>query len=188
MTRFMRMRIILLGICMIAVSLMMLAFPDVGYVLATIILGTVLVFDGLKQLLYFFSMGIHMVGGRIILYRALITLDVGVFTLTIHGSGLRYIMFYFVMYYIFAGMVSMFRALEARKYGAGSWKFNFAAGIYDVVISMICLLNNRSAKMMLDILCLALIVSGVNRIVMASRWGEPVGTEKSGSNQFRRKT
>ena len=38
-------------------------------------------------ILYYVSMGIHMVGGRVILYRALITLDLGVFALTIHGTA-----------------------------------------------------------------------------------------------------
>ena len=38
-------------------------------------------------IIYYVSMGLHMVGGRVILYRALITLDLGVFALTIHGTA-----------------------------------------------------------------------------------------------------
>lgn len=147
----------------------MLLLPDIGYVLATIILGTVLLLDGLKQLLYFFRMGVHMVGGRVILYRALITIDLGAFTLAIQGTGQRYIMFYFTLYYIFAGMVSAFRALEARKFGAGSWKVNFLMGVFDVSIATICFLNNNSERMMLDILCFAFVISALTKIAGAFR-------------------
>lgn len=147
----------------------MIAIPDVGYGLATIILGCVLLFNGLKQMIYYLSMGIHMVGGKMILYRALITLDLGAFTLAIQGTGQRYIMIYFVMYYIFGGIISIFRALEARGFDAGSWKWNLLSGIYDIVLAFICLIHNNSEHIMLEILCLGLVISALTRIVMAFR-------------------
>lgn len=147
----------------------MFAIPDVGYLVATWILGFVLLFSGLKTLIYFFSMGIHMVGGRTILYRALITLDVGIFTLTIQGTGQRYILCYFMLYYLFAGIVAVFRALESRRLEAGSWKLNFASGVFDMAVVLVCLVHNNSESIMLDILCFALIMSGITRIGKALR-------------------
>lgn len=169
MNKITRILNILAGLAIIFISLFMFAFPDFGYIFATIILGCVLLLDGMKQLIYFFSMGIHMVGGKIILYRALITLDVGFFTVSIHGTGQRYIMFYFVMYYFFIGIVSIFRALEARRLEAGAWKMKLVQGLFDIMVTIICLFNNNSAGTMLDILCIALIISAVTRIGMALR-------------------
>lgn len=169
MNRFTRIWNILTGLFTIIISIIMLMIPDLGYIFATLILGCVLLLNGTKQLIYFFSMGIHMVGGKLILYRALITIDIGIFTITIHGTGQRYIMFYFILYYIFAGLVSIFRAHEARSLEAGSWKLNLVNGIYDITIAIICLINNNSESMMLNILCFGLIVSAITRIGIALR-------------------
>ena len=152
---------------MILISILMLAFPDLGYKLATWILGIALMIDGFKQLFYFISMGIHMVGGRIILYRALITLDIGFFTLSIQGAGQPYILSYFTIYYFFAGIISSFRALESHKLEAGSWRLKLLHGLFDIVIAAVCLLNHNSEGVMLDVLCFALIVSGATRMMVA---------------------
>lgn len=169
MNRFARIRSVLVGLLIISVSIIMFVIPDVGYIFATIILGSVLLLDGIKQFIYFFSMGIHMVGGKMILYRALITMDAGIFTISIHGVGQRYIMIYFIMYYFFAGVISIFRALEARRLEAGAWKMNLLSGLFEMVMAIICLINNNSEKVMLDMLCFALIVSALTRIAMAFR-------------------
>lgn len=152
---------------MILISIIMLSFPDLGYKFASIILGIALMMDGFRQLFYFMSMGIHMVGGRIILYRALITLDIGFFTLSIQGTGQRYILSYFTIYYLFAGIVSIFRAFESRRLEADFWKFKLLRGGFDLTITAICLIHNNSADVMLEVLCFALIVSAIARIMMA---------------------
>ena len=167
MNRFTRICNGLTGLLMILVSILMMAFPDLGYVLATMILGAALIVSGIRQLLYFCSMGIHMVGGKVILYRALITIDIGIFTWSIHETGQRYVLFYFTLYYLFAGIISIFRMLESRRLEAGSWKMKLASGLFDIVIALVCIFNNNSASVMLDVLCSALIVSAVTRIVMA---------------------
>lgn len=169
MNRVTRIWNVLTGLLVIMISGIMFAVPDIGYGLATGILGCVLVFNGFKQLIYYLSMGIHMVGGKMILYRALITLDLGVFTLAIQGTGQRYIMLYFVMYYIFSGIISIFRALEARGFDAGSWKWSLLNGIYDMALAFICLIHNNSEHLMLEILCLGLVISALTRIAMAFR-------------------
>lgn len=167
MNRFTRICHVLTGIFTILISMMMLMVPDLGYVLATCILGMVLIISGIRQLIYFFSMGIHMVGGKIILYRALITLDIGSFTISIHGTGQRYVLFYLTVYYLFAGVISIFRAVESRKLEAGSWKMKLMGGLFHMMIAAVCLVNNNSESVMLDVLCFALVISAVTRIMMA---------------------
>lgn len=172
MNRFTRICHVLSGVFMILISLIMFVVPDLGYALAALIFGIVLMVNGLKQLIYFFSMGIHMVGGKIILYRALITLDIGYFTFSIHGTGQRYVLFYFTIYYLFAGIISIFRAVESRRLEAGSWKMKLAGGLFGITIAIICLINNNSERVMLDVLCFALIVSAVTRIMTAVKKSE----------------
>ena len=164
MSKFNRIKNIVIGIVIIIVSIFMFIFPGIGYYMATVILGVVLLIDGIKQLVYFFSMGIHMVGGKMILYRALITMDLSFFILSIKGIGQRYMMAYFVIYYFFAGIITIFRAYESRKVEAAFWKWKMITGIIKVAISIMCIINNNSEDIMLYLMCFGLIVSAITRI------------------------
>ncbi|WP_432627315.1 DUF308 domain-containing protein [Brotaphodocola sp.] len=166
MNRFTRIYNVLAGVFMILISIVMFAVPNLGYALATLIFGITLMVSGIRQMIYFFSMGIHMVGGKMIFYRALITMDVGFFAISIHGTGQRYVLFYFTIYYLFAGIISIFRSLESRRLEAGTWKVKFGNGIFDLAIAVICLIHNNSESVMLDVLCFALIVSAITRIMV----------------------
>ena len=46
---------------------------------------------------------------------------------------------------------------------------NLISGLFEMVMAIICLINNNSEKVMLDMLCFALIVSALTRIAMAFR-------------------
>lgn len=169
MNKFTRIWNVMAGIFTILISLVMWAVPDMGYVLAIWILGVILVLNGIKQLLYYVSMGTHMVGGKLILFRALITIDIGSFTISIHENGQRYVLFYFAIYYFLAGLISIFRAFESYRLEADSWKMKLISGLVDTILGGICLMNNNSVGTMLDVLCFALIVSAVTRICTVLR-------------------
>ena len=77
------------------------------------------------------------------------------------GSVSRYyVLFCYVLYYLFAGMISIFMALESRRIEAGAWKINLMSVLFDIIITIICLINNNSERVMLDVFCFALSVSG----------------------------
>lgn len=167
MSKFDRIKNIIIGIAVIVISVYMLAVPSTGYYMATLILGVVLLINGIKQFIYFFSMGIHMIGGKMILYRALITMDLSFFILTIGGIGQRYMMVYFIIYYLFAGIIIIFRAYESRKAEAGFWKWKLMLGIVKVTVAFMCIIYNNSEDVMLYLLCFGLIISAVARIGVA---------------------
>ena len=167
MSKFDRIKNIIIGIAVIVISVYMFAVPSTGYNMATLILGVVLLINGIKQFIYFFSMGIHMIGGKMILYRALITMDLSFFILSIRGIGQRYMMVYFIIYYLFAGIIIIFIAYESRKAEAGFWKWKLMLGIVKVTVAIMCIIYNNSEDVMLYLLCFGLIISAVMRIGMA---------------------
>lgn len=169
MNKLTRFRYFMTGLFIMTISILMLIFPDLGYVLALLILGFYQLIKGFQQLIYFFSMGIHMVGGKIILYRALITIDLGIFTLSIHGIGQRYIMIYFIFYFIFAGIILIFRAVEARKLESGAFRVKLVRGGIDIAVALVCLCNNNSEDVMLSILCFGLIYVAMTYIYTSFR-------------------
>lgn len=169
MNKLTRFRYFMTGLFIMTISILMLIFPDFGYALALLILGFYQLIKGFQQLIYFFSMGIHMVGGKIILYRALITIDLGIFTLSIHGIGQRYIMIYFIFYFIFAGIILIFRAVEARKLESGAFRVKLVRGGIDIAVALVCLCNNNSEDVMLSILCFGLIYVAMTYIYTSFR-------------------
>ena len=75
-----------------------------------------------------------MVGGKSILFQAIIILDVALFTASISAMNSRLVvLIYLIGIYAFSGAIDVMRANEARQAGSAGWKFKFASGIGSLV-------------------------------------------------------
>ena len=164
-----RIKNILIGLGIILGSVILIAFPEEGLVIASAILSLSLFIYGIKTLIYYFTMARHMVGGRIMLYLAVIVLDFGMFTMMMTTIPRIYIVLYLLFIYAFAGAIDVLRALEAKKYQAPSWRFSLISGILNVVIAILCVVFITSTRMIVYLYCAGLIYSAVVRIVTAFR-------------------
>ena len=132
-----RIKNILIGIAIILGALILIAFPEDGIIITASILSLSLFIYGIKTLIYYVTMARHMVGGRIMLYLAVVVLDLGMFTMMLTNIPKIYIVLYLVVVYAFAGVVSILRALEAKRYQAPMWKLSLISGIINVVIAIL---------------------------------------------------
>ena len=164
-----RIKNILIGIAIILGALILIAFPEDGIILTASILSLSLFIYGIKTLIYYVTMARHMVGGRIMLYLAVVVLDLGMFTMMLTNIPKIYIVLYLVVVYAFGGVVSILRALEAKRYQAPMWKLSLISGIINVVIAILCIIFMRSTNMIVYLYCTGLIYSAIVRIVTAFR-------------------
>ena len=164
-----RIKNILIGIAIILGALILIAFPEDGIIITASILSLSLFIYGIKTLIYYVTMARHMVGGRIMLYLAVVVLDLGMFTMMLTNIPKIYIVLYLVVVYAFAGVVSILRALEAKRYQAPMWKLSLISGIINVVIAILCIIFMRSTNMIVYLYCAGLIYSAIVRIVTAFR-------------------
>lgn len=164
-----RIKNILIGIAIILGALILIAFPEDGIIITASILSLSLFIYGIKTLIYYVTMARHMVGGRIMLYLAVVVLDLGMFTMMLTNIPKIYIVLYLVVVYAFAGVVSILRALEAKRYQASMWKLSLISGIINVVIAILCIIFMRSTNMIVYLYCVGLIYSAIVRIVTAFR-------------------
>ena len=164
-----RIKNILIGIAIILGALILIAFPEEGIIITASILSLSLFIYGIKTLIYYVTMARHMVGGRIMLYLAVVVLDLGMFTMMLTNIPKIYIVLYLVVVYAFAGVVSILRALEAQRYQAPMWKLSLISGIINVVIAILCIIFMRSTNMIVYLYCAGLIYSAIVRIVTAFR-------------------
>ena len=164
-----RIKNVLIGILIILGAVILIAFPEEGIIITASILSLSLFVYGIKTLIYYITMTRHMVGGRIMLYLAVVVLDLGMFTMMLTNIPKMYIALYLVVVYAFSGAIDIMRALEARKYQAPSWRFSLISGIINVVIAILCIVFIGSTNMIVYLYSAGLIYSAIVRIITAFR-------------------
>ena len=172
MTALQRTRNIITGIFMIASCIVLLCFPEVGYLFVMFILSLSLVVSGLKTLLYYFTMARKMVGGQAILYRGVMILDLGIFTLTIADNPTVFVIIYLLLIHLFSGVIDILRALEEKGVQAPSWRFKFGSGVVNIVLALLAFIAGtvmKSMETLVYIYCLGLFYSASARIISAFR-------------------
>ena len=164
-----RIKNVLIGILIILGAVILIAFPEEGIIITASILSLSLFVYGIKTLIYYITMTRHMVGGRIMLYLAVVVLDLGMFTMMLTNIPKMYIALYLVVVYAFSGAIDILRALEAKKYQAPSWRFSLISGIINVVIAILCIVFIGSTNMIVYLYSAGLIYSAIVRIITAFR-------------------
>ncbi len=110
--------------------------PDTGYNILVLVLSVYLIVYGAKIMVYYFLMARMMVGGKSVLYKSIILLDTGIITASFSTVRPVYLILYLVGIYAAAGVVSILRSVEARRYNAPLWKFKLVSGILSILIAV----------------------------------------------------
>lgn len=169
MNLFQRIRSIVIGLIMIAVGILIIALPDQGYLIAILVLSGTLIFYGIRNLIFYFNMARHMVGGRKILYLAIITIDIGVFSLSLANVSMFIIVIYLFGSHMLSGGIDIMRALENKKYQAPHWKFRLTYGIINIAVGFVCIIFINNINIAVFIYSAGLIFSAISRIISAFR-------------------
>ena len=169
MTKARRIGNIITGLIMVAAAFFLAVDADKTYPAVILILGFSLLIASIRSLVYYISMARHMVGGRIILYRAIIMLDVALFTLSLTDVPLYCIVLYLAWIHIFAAFVDIMRADESRRLKAPSWRMTFVIGLVNLCMGVLCIVFIENVAMAVVIYSLGLAYSGMTRIIQAFR-------------------
>ena len=170
MNGFQRVRKVLFGLCMIAVALFLILFPsDEAYMLIVAILSLGLAIAGIKDIIFYFTMARHMIGGKMILIQGVIILDFALITGSLTNVPKIYILLYLIGIHAFSGVVEVLRAMESKKAVEGPWKLKFSHGVINFLLAVACLIFIRKSNTALLIYSLGLIYSAVVRIFSAFR-------------------
>ena len=171
MTKIQRVEKIVGGLLMLACSLLLLLYPETGLYIVALILCASLLVSGIRNLIFYFTMARHMVGGKSMLYRGIIVLDLGIFTLSMVDDVNLYIMLYLLIIHAFSGVMDIMRALEARRYG-GSWRRSLLNGVVNLtiaVLSVVVVVFLHSADDLVFLYAVCLLYSGFVQLASAFR-------------------
>lgn len=172
MTKTKRILNVLMGLFMLFISAALMTFPteSVPLVLGLISLGMTI--NGVRSLIYYFSMARHMVGGKRLLYRGIIYLDVGVLTSTMADAPELSLIIYVAAVSAFTGAVAILRAREEKAGGAPRWKGKFLYGAAYIIMALAVLVCGFVMKMpetAVYVYAVGLVISAADRIISAFR-------------------
>ncbi|MBQ8081832.1 MAG: DUF308 domain-containing protein [Clostridia bacterium] len=166
MTGLQRIRSVLAGLLMLAGVALLLVQPEAGYRIIALILSVVLLIDGVRSLWFYFSMARHMVGGRLILFRGIIALDLGMFAYSLQEIPPVYILLYLLVANLFAGVIDVLRAMEAKRMES-RWRLNLAIGIANILLALSCGFCFRNPTLLAYVYAAGLAYSACLRIAQA---------------------
>ncbi len=167
-----RIRSIFAGIIMLVFSGIILYMPENGYVIVASVFGMMLLLFGLGSLLYFFRMGRYMVGGKILLFRGLILMDLGALTMALTDIPSFYLVLYLLGAHAAAGLVEILRGMEARRLASPVWRRSIVLGCGNILSAAAACwfgLRTGSAEIPLYLYCAGLAYAAMGRIINAFR-------------------
>ena len=177
MSRFGRILHAIAALFMIAIAVLTFFLDAIhGLKLVLLVIQAGMTLRGLRAIVYYFSMARHMVGGKNVLFRGMIFLDLGVLAGTIFEHPAVYTLIYISLLHIFTGAVSALRANESRKIGT-SWKMKMAYGITNILLALIvviCGIAFDNLRIAVWVYSIGLIYSSILRIISSFRKTEIV--------------
>ena len=168
MTKLDHIKSFLQGILTILAAVGIMYYPEHGLDVMILLLGCSLTLGGINTLIYYVSMARHMVEGRLLLYKGLISLDLGIYMLALSDSSRVYIMTYLIAMHLFGGILSAARAMEGRKLG-GRWRMRLLNGISHFAIVIACILLRNDPEGLVLVYSVGLFWSGCLKVFDAFR-------------------
>lgn len=172
MTLMQRVRKILGALFMVLCAGLVLYAGEDGFVLIALFLCILLVFIGLRFLVFYFTMARYMVDGRSSLYNGLILLDLGIFTISVMNDPRLFVILYVLGINIFTGVIDILRALEARKLQSPSWHLNLVSGAVSIFFALagaFSALVLKDMKVLTVIYVIGMLWSAATKLVSAFR-------------------
>ena len=169
MTRMQRVMSVVQALFMVACAILILRYSDYGYQIVSLLVWGSLGIAAIRDLVYYFGMARHMVGGKTFLYKAVLFCDLSLFAGSLYFIPRSYVLIYLIVIFGFTGAVGVLRAREAKGLGASSWRLNMAQGLLNIAVAVVCLANMGSTGIVELAYSLGLMASAALKLIDAFR-------------------
>ena len=162
-------RILNLGLAafMVYLSILVFSSPLFGYMLILCVIQVALLLRGIGNLVYYFRMTRYMVGGKLLFYKGVLLIDMGIFSSMLLMVPTYYILLYMLAGILIAGAVTLLHAFESRQYGSRQWKSRMVIGLIHVAACGIGLVYIRNLSLLMWIYGLDILVMALERVLTA---------------------
>lgn len=171
MSRFQRIGIVSLGILQLLAAVLIFALPGTenGLLVILLVLSFMFAASGVKDIVRYFTSARFMAGGRIILFRGVVMFDFGLFSLSLYDASSVIVSLYLIGVFMFAGVVDILMAREAKHLRSSRWKFRIIGGAVKILLGIACLVFIRNESMLEIFFGVSLVYSALMRIISAFR-------------------
>ena len=164
MTNWQKISSFLVAILMILFGLLILFMGEEAYFFVILALAFLLFLYSIRMLVYYSRMARYMVGGKEILYRGILFLDLSIFIVSLSRVPTTYVMLYMVGMLAFSGAVDIMNAMDLRRL-QGHWILQSIRGGVCVIGAVLCLVMMNTPDMVVTIFCFMLFYNAVMRII-----------------------
>ncbi len=161
MSHWQRIKSVIGSVLLLLMIPILLFMPqEQGISLVAFVLSLLLIAYGVRVTWFYFRMARHMVGGKMMLCQGILLLDIGLFSVSL------------LAVFAFSGGIDILRALEAKRYGAPSWKLKLISGCVTIAaaaaigIAGFCF---GSPELAVYGYCVSLLYLAVVRLIAAFR-------------------
>ncbi len=170
MSHWQRIKSVIGSVLLLLMIPILLFMPqEQGISLVAFVLSLLLIAYGVW---FYFRMARHMVGGKMMLCQGILLLDIGLFSVSVITTSKVVVLGYLLAVFAFSGGIDILRALEAKRYGAPSWKLKLISGCVTIAaaaaigIAGFCF---GSPELAVYGYCVSLLYLAVVRLIAAFR-------------------
>lgn len=168
MTKWQKISSFVVALLMILFGFLIMVVGEPAYLIVILIIALIDLVYSVRMLVYYFRMARYMVGGKEILFRGILFLDLSLFILSLSTIPSTYIMLYMVGMLAFTGVVDIMNAMDLRRM-QGHWVLQILRGLVCVIGAILCLVKMNTPDMVVTIFCFMLFYNAVMRIINAVR-------------------
>ena len=141
MTKTKRITTALKGLLILLFAAILILAPEEGPGEVTVIVGLGLALKGFGEIVYYFHMARFMVGGKYVLYRGIIILDVGLIATSMAAEKGVLIILCVAIINAATGIIAILRARETRGAGSPKWKYYVSYGVVSIILVVLVILS-----------------------------------------------
>ncbi|SCW31167.1 hypothetical protein SAMN02910456_00469 [Ruminococcaceae bacterium YRB3002] len=170
MTKKRRIWNVFVGLILFLFAQILILVPMEGLILTIYILTIGLCIRGFAMLGFYFQMARSMVGGKIVLYRSIFYLDLGLFIGEVAADLGVYVILCTATINMVAGIFAILKARESMKMGSPQWKASISYGVAMILIVLVMILSmviQHEPTAAVYAYAVGLIISACQRIIRA---------------------
>ena len=165
MTKTQKFLTILVSVFYLLCAFLILCRPVDGYRAVVFILDIALLVMGFSQLIYFFTMARHKVGGLTVLYKSIFLIDMGILIMSYKDSPKKIVMIYLIVLIGIQAAIDIMNAIKGIKIKSDAWKTKLLKGLLSVAVIITCICNINSTETAAIIFAIGLIIEAIAGIV-----------------------
>ena len=152
MSVFKRIKEIIKALIIAFFGIILIFAGEKGQLIVVAIIFFYLLFDGIRLLIYYLRMARHMVEGKKVLVRSIITLDLGLITLQMVSMSNITILIFLLSIFAFTGAIDILRSREAKRNG-GHWRIKLINGCIYIIFSIALIIAGLFVKNTYFLVC-----------------------------------